>query len=210
MTKALTKRFQSHLPTVIAADQTCSIPERSINDNLLLVRDVILHSQECGSPLGLLSLDQEKAFDRVSHGFLQRVLKKINFPQHLINWTNLCYQNNKPDRKASFFERHYATPILRTLGMGTIDHTVPYSWCCGMLRSLGIAQYQPRTPAYITSTTNSTGTADGAGCSQASSINDLRVRTPLWAGSLPNCFSFPTTGPAPPQHPEEAWRRDPH
>ncbi|KAJ8015985.1 hypothetical protein DPEC_G00002400 [Dallia pectoralis] len=80
MTKALTKRFQSHLPTVIAADQTCSIPERSINDNLLLVRDVILHSQERGSPLGLLSLDQEKAFDRVSHGFLQRVLKKMNFP----------------------------------------------------------------------------------------------------------------------------------
>ncbi|KAJ7994422.1 hypothetical protein DPEC_G00249110 [Dallia pectoralis] len=68
-------------------------PERSINDNLLLVRDVILHSQERGSPLGLLSLDQEKAFDRVSHGFLQRVLKKMNFPQHLINWTNLCYQN---------------------------------------------------------------------------------------------------------------------
>ncbi|KAJ8000408.1 hypothetical protein DPEC_G00204510 [Dallia pectoralis] len=93
MTKALTKRFQSHLPRVIAADQTCSIPERSINDNLLLVRDVILHSQERGSPLGLLSLDQEKAFDRVSHGFLQRVLKKMNFPQHLINWTNLCYQN---------------------------------------------------------------------------------------------------------------------
>ncbi|KAJ7985704.1 hypothetical protein DPEC_G00343210 [Dallia pectoralis] len=93
MTKALTKRFQSHLPTVIAADQTCSIPERSINDNLLLVKDVILHSQERGSPLGLLSLDQEKAFDRVSHGFLQRVLKKMNFPQHLINWTNLCYQN---------------------------------------------------------------------------------------------------------------------
>ncbi|KAJ8001267.1 hypothetical protein DPEC_G00192550 [Dallia pectoralis] len=78
---------------VIAADQTCSIPERSINNNLLLVRDVILHSQEHGSPLGLLSLDQEKAFDRVSHRFLQRVLKKMNFPQHLINWTNLCYQN---------------------------------------------------------------------------------------------------------------------
>ncbi|KAJ7999905.1 hypothetical protein DPEC_G00199260 [Dallia pectoralis] len=94
MTKALTKRFQSHLPTVIAADQICSIPEWSINDNLLLVRDVILHSQERGSPLGLLSLDQEKAFDRVSHGFLQRVLKKMNFPQHLINWTNLCYQTS--------------------------------------------------------------------------------------------------------------------
>ncbi|KAJ7988690.1 hypothetical protein DPEC_G00311850 [Dallia pectoralis] len=42
--------------------------------------------------------------------------------------SNLVKTFNKPDRKASFFERHYATPILRTLGMGTIDHTVPYSW----------------------------------------------------------------------------------
>ncbi|KAJ7988607.1 hypothetical protein DPEC_G00325300 [Dallia pectoralis] len=33
--------------------------------------------------------------------------------------------------------------------------------------------------------------ADGAGCSQASSINDLRVRTPLCAGSLPSCFPSP-------------------
>ncbi|KAL1005012.1 hypothetical protein UPYG_G00053380 [Umbra pygmaea] len=93
LTKALTKRFQPHLPSVIAADQTCSVPGRSINDNLLLVRDLILHSQERRSPLGLLSLDQEKAFDRVSHGFLQRVLKTMKFPQHLINWTDLCYQN---------------------------------------------------------------------------------------------------------------------
>ncbi|KAJ7994396.1 hypothetical protein DPEC_G00248850 [Dallia pectoralis] len=42
--------------------------------------------------------------------------------------SNLVKTFNKPDRKASFFERHYATPILRTLGMGTIDHTVSYSW----------------------------------------------------------------------------------
>ncbi|KAJ8014632.1 hypothetical protein DPEC_G00017650 [Dallia pectoralis] len=229
MTKALTKRFQSHLPTVIAADQTCSIPERSINDNLLLVRDVILHSQVCGSPLGLLSLDQEKAFDRIRRetrirtspgipgnqlpgagGEALRVVaymdditiigtdshsittatkavddycaatgalvnrgrvfppdkatsKKIERLMFTFVWgsqmerlqrstlykmvenggkgvpdilniiraqqlSNLVKTFNKPDRKASFFEKHYATPILRTLGMGTIDHTVPYSW----------------------------------------------------------------------------------
>ena len=45
------------------------------------------------SPLGLLSLDQEKAFDRFIHGFLQRVLTKITFPQHLIHWMEPCYQN---------------------------------------------------------------------------------------------------------------------
>lgn len=85
MTKDLTKWFETHISSVIAPDQTCSIPSRSFNDNLLLVRDLILHSQEWKSHLGLLSLDQKKAIERVSHGFLQRVLPKINFLQHLIH-----------------------------------------------------------------------------------------------------------------------------
>jgi len=93
LTKALMWRFQIHLPTVINPDQTCGVPGRSINDNLLLVRDLIFHSQERRSPFALLCLDQEKAFDRVSHGFLQEVLGRMNFPQHLIHWTRLCYQN---------------------------------------------------------------------------------------------------------------------
>ncbi|KAL0961882.1 hypothetical protein UPYG_G00332850 [Umbra pygmaea] len=42
--------------------------------------------------------------------------------------SNLVSNINKPNRKASYFEKHYATPFLRTLGLSTIDHTVPYSW----------------------------------------------------------------------------------
>jgi hypothetical protein len=71
MNKALTKWFQTHPSSVIAPHQTCSILDRSINDNLLLVKDLILH---------LLSLDQENAFDRYSYGFLQRVLTRLTFP----------------------------------------------------------------------------------------------------------------------------------
>ncbi|KAJ8333630.1 hypothetical protein SKAU_G00416380 [Synaphobranchus kaupii] len=67
MAKVLMRRFQHLITSVVGPDQTCSIPGRSINDNLLLVRDVIIHSGERRSPLGLLSLDQEKAFDRRRH-----------------------------------------------------------------------------------------------------------------------------------------------
>lgn len=80
MTKALTKWFQTHPSSVIAPHQTSSILDRSINDNLLLVKDLILQSLEGMSHLGLLSLDQEKAFDGYSYGFLQRVLTRLTFP----------------------------------------------------------------------------------------------------------------------------------
>ncbi|KAJ8402295.1 hypothetical protein AAFF_G00371600 [Aldrovandia affinis] len=44
MAKSLMRRFQDLLPAVIGRKQTCSVPGRSINDNLLLVRDIIIHS----------------------------------------------------------------------------------------------------------------------------------------------------------------------
>ena len=64
MAKALMRRFQGLITSVIGPDQTCSVQGWSTNGNLLLVRDLIIHSGEQRSPLCLLSLDQEKAFDR--------------------------------------------------------------------------------------------------------------------------------------------------
>ena len=90
MAKALMRRFQGLITSVIGPDQTCSVQGRSINDNLLLVRDLIIHSGERRSPLCLLSLDQEKAFDRVSHVCLERVLERMNIPGPLLRWTKIC------------------------------------------------------------------------------------------------------------------------
>ncbi|KAJ8257372.1 hypothetical protein GJAV_G00184900 [Gymnothorax javanicus] len=64
MAKALMRRFQDLITSVIGPGPGVCHPGRSIDDNLLLVRDLIIHSGERRSPLGLLSIDQEKAFDR--------------------------------------------------------------------------------------------------------------------------------------------------
>ena len=90
MAKALMRRFQGLITSVIGSDQTCSVQGRSINDNLLLMRHLIIHSGERRSSLCLLSLVQEKAFDRVSHMCLERVLEKINIPGPLLCWTKIC------------------------------------------------------------------------------------------------------------------------
>ncbi len=44
-------------------------------DNLFLVRDVLDICKGFNMNVGLISLDQEKAFDRVDHDYLFNVLK---------------------------------------------------------------------------------------------------------------------------------------
>ena len=48
-------------------------------------------SQTCGQdseniPAAILFIDQEKAFDRVSHSFLLKTLKQFNFGPAFISW----------------------------------------------------------------------------------------------------------------------------
>lgn len=51
------------------------MPDRSIFDNVSLIRDIIHVSRVLNLDCGLISLDQEKAFDRVEHAYLWRVLE---------------------------------------------------------------------------------------------------------------------------------------
>lgn len=79
LTKALATRLTLVLPSIINSDQTACIPGRTINDNLSLIRDVIAFANEMQTPLALISIDQLKAFDRVSHSFLFSTLQHFGF-----------------------------------------------------------------------------------------------------------------------------------
>ena len=79
--RALTNRLKAVVGSVVHRDQTYCIPNQSIFDNLFLVRDIITTAAYHKLNLGLLSLDQEKAFDRVDHGFLFRTLEAFGLVQ---------------------------------------------------------------------------------------------------------------------------------
>ncbi|CAM2105910.1 unnamed protein product [Caretta caretta] len=64
---------------VIHPDQSYTVPGRSIFDNLFLVRDLLELGRRDGLSFSLLSLDQEKAFDRVDHGYLLSTLQAFGF-----------------------------------------------------------------------------------------------------------------------------------
>ena len=48
----------------MADEQTCGVPGRFIGDRVSLLRDVAHCASTSGSSVAILSLDQEKAFDR--------------------------------------------------------------------------------------------------------------------------------------------------
>jgi len=55
---------------VVWPDQTYCIPGRLIYDNIVLIRDLLEISKLFGLKMGIVSIDQEKAFDRVEHTYL--------------------------------------------------------------------------------------------------------------------------------------------
>ena len=92
LARVLAGRLGLAMPHVVHEDQTCGVAGRSVFFNLQLVRDAISWVEDRGLPLVLVSLDQEKAFDRVSHSFLFRVLERLGFGGYFLKWLRLMYR----------------------------------------------------------------------------------------------------------------------
>ena len=91
LTKAIANRLKQTLPFHIHTDQTACIPGRTKNDNLRLIQDAITYANETNTPLALISINQLKAFDRVSHEFLFRTLEKFGCGPDYQRWIRLLY-----------------------------------------------------------------------------------------------------------------------
>ncbi|CAM2106159.1 unnamed protein product [Caretta caretta] len=89
--KAISLQLGFVLVDVIHPDQTYTIPDRSIFDNLFLVRDLLGLGRRDGLSFTLLSLDQEKAFDRVDHGYLLSTLQAFSFGPQFVGFLRVLY-----------------------------------------------------------------------------------------------------------------------
>ena len=72
--KVLSLRLSKVLEFIVDPDQTCSVPGRKITSNLHILRDVLDYIDRTNETGILISLDQEKAFDRVNRTFLLNLL----------------------------------------------------------------------------------------------------------------------------------------
>ena len=81
------------------------------------IRDVIDYIDLKKEDGFVIKIDQEKAFDRVSHSFIIKVLNKFNFGNKFISWIKILYNDIKSSVKINGHLTPYF-PITRGVRQG--------------------------------------------------------------------------------------------
>ncbi|KAK3529825.1 hypothetical protein QTP86_006915 [Hemibagrus guttatus] len=91
---------------------------RYICDNVSLIRDILEVSKLLNYDIGLISLDQEKAFDRVEHLHPWKTLEAFGFCRDFINKIRVLYSDVESKLKVN---GGLCTPFRVNRGLGCVD-----------------------------------------------------------------------------------------
>lgn len=92
LAKILAQRLQQVLPSIISTDQRGFMLGRHSFHNTRRLLNIV-SSPDSNIPEVIISLDAEKAFDRMEWDFLFYVLQKCCFNLEFISWIKLLYAN---------------------------------------------------------------------------------------------------------------------
>lgn len=95
LTSILATRVQKYIKKLIKPDQTGFISGRHGTNNIRRVLNLKSLMAKNTQTSMLLSLDAEKAFDRVNWQFLEQTLINMGFDEKCICWFRLLYKNPK-------------------------------------------------------------------------------------------------------------------
>ena len=93
LTKVLANRLQGSLTDIISTEQTAAIKGRTIIENLQLNREIISFANANELEASIITLDQEKAFDKVDRNLLFKTLKTFGYGTKIISIIEAIYNN---------------------------------------------------------------------------------------------------------------------
>ncbi|KAL5017683.1 hypothetical protein ScPMuIL_005234, partial [Solemya velum] len=134
--KVLANRLKYVLQYIISQDQTCCVQGRDIAENIVALRDVIHYIENNRGLQGIiLKVDQEKAFDRVSHSYMFHALEAFNFGQKFIRWIQIFYTDIQSAVKCNGFLTSYFD-VKRSVRQGCPLSALLYCICAQPLNDM--------------------------------------------------------------------------
>lgn len=91
LNKVLANKMKRVIGDIVQPTQSYSIPGRDIADTIGTIRDVTEYMMRDGKGGIMLGIDWNKAFDRVEHKFLFKVLEKFGFGERMVGWVRRLY-----------------------------------------------------------------------------------------------------------------------
>ena len=95
LSKAISNKLKTVLPTLISSQQTAYVKNRFIGESGRLISD-IAEISGCFNITGfLVTMDIEEAFDFLDHSLLISVLKKFRFRKNFITWIEVLLKDQQ-------------------------------------------------------------------------------------------------------------------
>ena len=93
LSKMLTSRLNNYINELLNPFQSSGSKERDILNNILNLQTILEYVKENNEDLAVISLDNEKAFDRIEQNFINKVLVKYGFHTNFLRWFSILYSN---------------------------------------------------------------------------------------------------------------------
>jgi hypothetical protein len=91
MTKVLTQRLGQVASTLLHKSQAGFVPGISISEQTKLIELMINYAEASEQNGVIFALDQEKAYDKIAHDYLWKVLKAFGIPEKFITTVKALY-----------------------------------------------------------------------------------------------------------------------
>lgn len=85
LSKIIVQRLKSLMPKLVSPHQVSLVPGRNIHDNIIIVNELIHSMKRKTGKKGYMAIkvDLEKAYDRISWDYIERVLEEVQCPTQM-------------------------------------------------------------------------------------------------------------------------------